>query len=128
MAASNFFTAASAVIPIVLLVLATEERLGFVKPEWRRSGKLHLIAVLLAALIVGEVLALGAIRRDSTSFAVQVYLVVVIACALALVAWGIGWSVWAKYPDEVPAARTWQKKAFYSIGILTVLAITAASI
>jgi hypothetical protein len=115
----SFFEASSAVIPILLLVLATEEKIGFVKPEWRRAGPLHGIALLLGALVVGEVLALGALHRQSTSLGVSAYIITVIAMALVWVVWGIGWSIWTRFPDDVPKAGTWGKKIFYGIGILT---------
>src|SRR5215471_6323386 len=120
---ANFFEASAAVIPILLLVLATADALGFAKPEWRNTPRLHAIAVLLSGLIVGEVLALGALRHKSVSFGVVAYVMVVIAAALVLVVWGIGWSIWKRFPKDVPKAGTWGKKAFYAIGVLTLVGI-----
>ena len=121
MGSEAFFVTAAGVIPLLLLVLATEERLGLVKQEWRRSGRLHLVAVLLGALVVAEAVALAAVKRGSSSTFLVDYITITIAFALALVAWGIGWSIWAKYPADMPEAGTLQKRAFYAIGLVTVL-------
>ena len=124
---TSTYEVAAGVIPVLLLVLATQEKLGFVKPEWRRSGRLHLVALLLGALIVGEVIALAAIQRQRAPTATAAYLLVVIAGALALIAWGIGWSIWKAFPTDVPAAGSLAKKAFYTIGLATLAGLVGAT-
>jgi hypothetical protein len=122
----DFAAAASAVIPILLLVLATEERLGIAKLEWLRTPRLHALARLLGSLVVGEMLALGSLRRDAVPYPVVAFLVVVIGAALALLAWGIGWSIWLRYSDLVPKEGTPGKQAFWVIGAVVVCAVALA--
>ena len=115
------------VIALLLLVLATEESLGLVKPEWRKWPRLHGVALLLGALIVGEVPSLGALRQDRVPAVIAGYVLLVIAFGFALAAWGIGWSTWLRYPESVPKDGSLQKKLFYAIGILTVLALAVVT-
>lgn len=112
------FEVSAGIIPVLLLVLAAQDKLAFVKPEWRRSGWLHAISTLLGTLIVGEMLSLAAIWKHSDSTAIAAYLLVVTGASLALIAWGIGWSIWTSYPADVPPDGTLEKKAFYTIGLI----------
>lgn len=127
MSSQSFYAAAASVIPLLLLTLAARERLATVRDEWLKGGRLHLISVLLAAMVVAEVLALGSLRRDEVPFGVDIFILVTIACALGLVTWGLGWSIWQDHPDLVPGDRTWGKKAYYGIGLVTLVALAVAS-
>ena len=122
----TFTSTVAGVIPILLLVLAVDSKLGFVKETWRKSGPLHLVIALLGALIVGEVVALAALWHKPSPRWVGIYLLVVVACALGLVAWGIGWSVWDSLPTGRPKGGSWEKKAYYAIGLVTLIGIVWA--
>jgi hypothetical protein len=123
----DLLATSATVIPILLLVLAAQDRLGLVKQSWRSGWGLNAIALLLGALIVGEPIALGGMRHEPAPFWAVVYVTVVIGAALALMVWGIGWSIWYRYPDDVPGSGTVAKPVFWAIGAVVVTAIAAAS-
>jgi hypothetical protein len=115
------------VIPILLLVLAAQDRLGLVKQSWRSGWGLNAIALLLGALVVGEPIALGGMRQERAPDWALVYVIVVIGGALALMVWGIGWSIWYRYPDDVPDSGTVAKPVFWAIGALVVISVAVTT-